>query len=163
MTAAGGTLVLGGKTYLLKQLTLGDYGQVQAWLRQRLPKPFAVVAEAIKDLLPIKDIDPEGYAEARRQLVLAAMEDAKRGDGSGAPPEMVAECLNSPDGIAYLLWLCARKEQPQTTYEEIRAGVNTADLKDLKKHLDAVNLFASDDDGEEGNPFVNPQTPPPTK
>ena len=162
MTAAGGTIVLGGRTYLMKQLTLGDYGQVQTWLRQRLPKPFAVVADALKDLEPIRAFDPEGYAEARKQLLLAAMEDAKRGDGTGAPPEMVADCLNSPDGIAYLVWLCVRKEHPEVAYETIRAAINSENLTALKKHLDSVNLFNGDDGAEEGNPFVNPQTPPPT-
>lgn len=165
MTAAGGTITLAGKTYLMRQLTLSDYGQIQSWLKERLPKPYAVVAEALKDLESIRSFDPEGYAEARKMLLLAAHEDAKRGDGTGAPPEMVSECLNSPDGISYLVWLGVRKEQPQATYEEIRAAIGAENLKDLKKRLDSINLF---DDGsgdeEEGNPFVNPQTAPaPTK
>ena len=164
MTAAAGVITLGGKTYLMKQLTLGDYGQVQAWLRQRLPKPFAVVAEALKDLEPIRAFDPEGYNEARKLLLLSAAEDAKRGDGTGAPPELVAEALNGPDGIAMLIWLCVRKEQPAATYEEIRTAINAENLSSLKKHLDSVNMFSGDDEAEEGNPFADPRKPlPPTQ
>jgi hypothetical protein len=161
MTAAGGTVVIGGVTYLTSQLTLGDYGQIQAWLRQRAPKPFAVVAEALKDLEPIRLIDPEGYAEARKLLLMAAMEDSKRSEGSGASPEVVAECLNGPEGIAMLLWLCCRKHQPAVTFETIRAGIHAENLSGLKKHLDSINLFNNEED-EEAGPFANPTTPPAT-
>jgi hypothetical protein len=157
MTGAGGTIVLGGKTYLLKQLSLGDYAQVQAWLRQRMPKPFAVVADALKDLEPLKAIDPEGYAEARKLLLLSAMEDAKSADGAGAPPELVEQALNSPDGVAFLLWLCVRKSHPDVQYEGLRTLVLDEDLSSIKSKLDDITIFAAPDDGEdeEGRPAGN--------
>lgn len=158
MTAAGGTVQLGGRTYLLKQLTLGDYGQIQAWLKQRLPKPFAVVVAALKELEPMRAFDPEGYAEARKQLLLNAMEDSKK-DGGGSP-ELVSEALNSPEGIAMLIWLCVRKCHPEVGYEEIKAAINSENLSELKRHLDIVNMFGGGDAEEEGDPFANPQTPP---
>lgn len=146
ITGAGGTLSLGGQTYLLKQLNLSDYAQIQAWLRQRLPRPFQVVAEALKDLLPLKEMDPAAYEATRKELMLAAMEDAKKGDGVGADPVMVEQALNSPDGMAYILWLCIRKEHPEVKLETIDAALKTENIGEVKKKLDEITIFSTDED-----------------
>jgi hypothetical protein len=160
LTAAGGTITLGRTTYLMKQLTLGDYGQLQAWLRAKLPKPFAVVADALKDLQPLKTVDPEGYALAREQLMRAAMDDARKGDQVGGPPELVQEALNGPEGVSMILWLCVRKSHPDVTYEVMRAAVNAENLTSIKSQLDAITVFAGSG-VEEGDPFLAPPATPP--
>ncbi len=45
-------ITLGGRTYLLSPLTLGDLGTVRAWVREHTPDPFKAVAEALRALRP---------------------------------------------------------------------------------------------------------------
>jgi hypothetical protein len=52
LTGAGGTITLGGRTFLLSPLTLQDVGFVRTWLREQAPDPFATVSKALKELRP---------------------------------------------------------------------------------------------------------------
>jgi hypothetical protein len=158
LSATGGTIQLGKVTYTLSRLTLGDYGRIQSWLKERIKRPFQLVAEALKDLEPLRLIDAEAYERSRKDLMLAAMQDSRKNDGTGADSASVEDALGSPDGIAYALWLSVRHQHPNTTLETIKEVILDEDLKSIKDKLDEITLFQDDEEDEDSENPSSGQT-----
>lgn len=153
MTAAGGTLALGGRTFLVKRLSLGDFGQVKVWLKSRMKRPFQAVAEALQDLEPLRQLDPAGYEKCRAELLQGAMADNKRLEGGVVADEAdINAALASAEGLALLLWLAIRKEHKDVPLEWVRAAVEAEDFLELQDKIEDLRLFGDpdeDDDDEE--------------
>ncbi len=145
LTASGGTIELGGRILLMRQLSIGDFGQIQEWLKSRVPKPFQLVAESLRDLSPMREFDPEGYEKAREKLMAAALEDSRAGTGVGASSPRVEAALNEPAGLTLMLWLCVRKDQPNVTQEWIAEQLDREDVGEIKKKLDAISFGRAGD------------------
>lgn len=103
-------------------------------------------------MAPLKEYDAAAYESTRRELMLAAMEDAKKGDGLGADPYLVEQALNTPDGIAFVLFLCAKKEDPNVKLEDIKQALEESDLSEVKKKLDDITVFSTDNEGDDPLP-----------
>ncbi len=155
MTGAGGTIKLGGRTFLLRRLRVGDYGQVRQWLKDQLPRPFKIANDALIDLQPLREIDPEAYEASRKELLASALQDTK-GDVLTTDDKSVGAIMNSPEGIAFVLWLSLRREHPNTSLEEITGLVSNEELTGIKKQLDAVNSAMQ---GDEDILFGDPTQP----
>ncbi len=137
ITGAAGTVELGGRLLTMRQLTVGDVGDLTAWLKERSPKPYAVAVKAIEDLKPLEAIDPEAYKQERDVILLAAREDNK--SGAIVDPAGADAIMNGIDGLAYVIMLTIRKRHPDLSYEWIRQSLADCDLESIKTKLDAIN------------------------
>lgn len=154
MTGKAGTIKLNGRTFLLNRLTVGDYGMIQAWMKEKLKRPFQIVAEALKDMADIREIDPETYERNREQLMLSAMADSKA-DAFSASQEAMQSLMNSPDGIAFLLWLSINPSAPEVTLENVTDWIKREDIGEIQTKLDRANsMFPNDEDVVHGDPTV---------
>ncbi len=146
LTGAGGALELGGKTLLLRRLTLGDYGQIKVWLKDKMPKPFTVAADALLELQPLKTIDPEAFEASRREIIIRA-QNATEKASSGESGD-IADLMNSPDGISFLLWLSARGNHPDLELKWVKEAVDGEELLNIVNKLDDINLMGDDENGD---------------
>lgn len=161
MTAAGGTLELGGRTFLVKRLTLGDFGQVKVWLKSRMKRPFQAVAEALQDLEPLRQLDPAAYEKCRAELLQGAMADNKRLEGGVVADEAdINAALASAEGLSLLLWLAIRKEHRDVTLEWVRAAVEAEDFLALQDKIEDLHLFGDEDEEDDEEHWAKrPGTP----
>lgn len=139
MAGSGSTIQLGNRTLIIRPLSMGDYGLIRNWLKERLPRPYQVLAQAILDLQKIREAQPEVYQKLETDLMLAAHEDAK-GDVITANEKAVEQAMGSADGIALMIWLSVRKDQPDATLEWVTACIGSMSLVDLKRKLDTINV-----------------------
>jgi hypothetical protein len=136
MTGAAGTIHLGGRTILLRRLTFRNRAQLTEYLKAHTPRPMAAVAEALRELEPLKAADPETYAVIRAQMVDLAYKDTKA--GALASSESLRVML-SMEGQAFWLWLRAREEQPDiTSPEAMLALMEQEDPAELERKLDEL-------------------------
>lgn len=137
ITGAAGTVELGGRLLTMRQLTVGDVGDLTAWLKERSPKPYAVAVKAIADLKPLEAIDADAYKTERDAILLAAREDTKT--GAIADPASADVLMNGIDGLAYVLWLTVKRKHPEVTFEWLKGALGDCDLESIKGKLDAIN------------------------
>lgn len=134
-TAAAGTIQIGGRTLLMHRLTFHDHGQVTAWLKERIKPPFQAAAEALRDLHPLKELDPEAYEATRRELIREA--DAINRSGNPLYDPVAAKfALSSYDGVTFVLWLTIRHGQPDVTLEWVREVCVDESPGTLKRKID---------------------------
>jgi hypothetical protein len=99
-------LAVGGKTHRVYPLTYDDLGELQAWVNAQLPDPFDAVASS------------PGFArlsvEAQKYAIRCAVELAAKGKRRLNSPE-AAEAVNSPEGVAFLLYLMVKRGDPTFT------------------------------------------------
>lgn len=161
MTGAAGTLQLGNRTLFLSQFSISAIGQIQAWLKERLPRPFAVVRQALQDL---EGLPPEVFKRAEESLLRAAHIDAKA-DVIAVESEAAVAQLSSGPGVSLLIWLAARPMHPELTYEVVQELVNQENILDLKRKVDLAMGLLKDSmeaKGAFGNPTM-PATPTPVQ
>jgi hypothetical protein len=106
LTAAARPVPIGGKVYLVRPLTIDDYGALQAWLDAQWPDPFDVVND---------QVSRREYSPAQqRHMLSAALELATRprpklGSDDAEP------LVSSPAGVAQVLYLTIRRDDPTFT------------------------------------------------
>src|SRR5438132_908136 len=132
MVAAAGSLEIGGRTLFLSQYSITALGQIQAWLKERLPRPFAVVREALEDLA---GLPPEIMQRAEALLLTAAHHDAKAGVVSMDAPQAEAQ-FHTAEGVALLIWLAARPMHPELTFETTMELISKEPVDQLKRKID---------------------------
>jgi hypothetical protein len=132
MTGAAGTIELGGRTFLLRDLTFRDRAQLKEWVRSRVKRPMTLALEALKDLEPLKQSDPETYRALADKMTMEAFKEHKEGHVS---EQAALALLDSMDGAAFFLWLRIRHEQPNVTLEEVRVLLENEDPKALARKL----------------------------
>jgi hypothetical protein len=135
LTGAGGTLEVGGRLLSLKHLNAYDMGMLEAFFKERRERPMKRFLEEVQILAPLKASDPDAYREAFDRLLLQAHEEEKQGLDAGG----LRSSMDGMEGVAYTLWLMARGNHPDLTFEWLKEAVCTADLSVLKKKVDFVN------------------------
>jgi hypothetical protein len=105
----GGSVEIGGRTYIASQPTDPDFATLRAHLRQRLDNPLAAIAEDLKHL----------PAHLQREAVRAAVE-LKAGGGVEMTPARISDELLKPDGASFLAWLLVRHAHPEVRLEDLR-------------------------------------------
>lgn len=99
LTAAPRPLTIGGQTYQLHPLTIGDLGRLQAWLETQLPDP---VAAALKHCTPDVPVATQKF-----MLAEAIAQASKPRIKLGTPEADVL--INSFGGVCEMLILSIRK------------------------------------------------------
>lgn len=135
LTGAGGTIEVGGRLLTIRQLNGADMGALQAFVKERSPRPMSVFIEEMKELAPLRDIDPEGWRIAYERLLDKAHEAHKAG-ANGVDMLAIADGL---DAVAYTIWLSVRAYHPDVTWEWVKSQLSDADLPALKRKLDFAN------------------------
>jgi len=103
------SLLIDGQVYDVHPLTLDEFGDMQHWVDQQFPDPFALAQTAI---------DNGDYNVAQQQFLLkSALEIAARGKPQLGTPEADAK-VYSFTGVKELLYLSIRKGRPEWTREE---------------------------------------------
>lgn len=126
-SGAGAKVTLGGRELTLHPLTVGDLGDLQAWVHTQLPDPIKVAKELAEGL----------PAEVAKELALNAYEDVRSGARRLGSPEAV-QLLNTLQGWRELLFLHGRKGQPSMTrddWESVVLRAVEADLAQLQESL----------------------------
>jgi hypothetical protein len=137
VSGAGGTIELGGRLLTLRQLRIGDIGEMQAWMKERVIRPMQKAIQDLKDLAPLKEIDPEAYQKCRDEILL----EARRADKAGEPadPQQSLDLASGLDGVAYMLYLSVRSNHPEISYEWVRNALFDEDISTVQAKLDSIN------------------------
>jgi hypothetical protein len=94
-------IVIAGKQYKLRPLTIGIYAQMESFIISRRPDPLAIASEAVRKL-------PQSQHDA---VWRAAMNQAVAARTVTA--EEAAAFENSVDGLAWKLWQCMVENHPE--------------------------------------------------
>jgi hypothetical protein len=151
--------MIDGRQYLLFPLTLGDFGQLQAWCDARQPSPYASVSRQLGNGL---------FNRAQEQELLKS---AIKLDTAPKPQLGSAECdelVCSLQGMAKLIQISIAKGDPRFTEEEaleVLKRMNPADVLLMKSILDVDFIVGGEKKGEDTDPKVEstggPGTTPP--
>lgn len=126
---AAGTLQLNGTLLTICRPSARDMAKYRAFIRQQLdkvPSPLLTIRDDLK-LLPKRE----------RQAVLKMAYDNRMSIRSLSSPQ-AAEIMEGNDSTAYLLWLCARRDHPDLTYEKVLEGVEASDLETIQDAMESV-------------------------
>lgn len=137
LTGAGGTVVLGGQTLTVRQLTLGDLSNISAYVRERLPKPLVDYMKEMRELQELKELDPATYQSISDELLKKAWKRKAEMESAGSPEATAVS--STPEAIAYTLWLSCRRDHPDLTPEKIKAMLDDESIENIKAKLDIVN------------------------
>jgi hypothetical protein len=136
LTAQPTRLSIGGDTYLAYPLTIGEFGEMQAFVDRTFGDPFTL-AQA--------QIATGKYTVAQQQFLLkTAMELSQRGKPLLGTPE-ADERVRSNEGVKYLIYLSIRKGRPDFT--EAAAGalfdrMTPGDIEMLFRATDADKVLS---------------------
>ena len=129
-----GSLVLGGKTYLVSPPTLRDVDT----MRKRIKK----IAQKLYDpLASIKDLPP-GLSSEDRVIILREL--AGHHAAGKISEEAFAEAVETVEGVSSIVWTCVRSAMPNVPYDEIRVQINDDNglevLEELAQQVDLTKL-----------------------
>lgn len=125
------TMDIGGKEYTLRPLTIGQYGQMEAYLVSKRDDPISVVGKAAAKL-------PKSQ---RAELWDAAVRAATMRKIVSASDMALFE--SSLEGIAWKLWQCVKADHPEVRSVEDAAKLMLAFGKDRYDELKARLNVAS--------------------
>lgn len=141
---------LGGNTYQLSSLTLGDMATFRQWANER---HLATADARVAYLKDKQCLSPE----ERHRTYATAFDQTKNG---------VAEAIAaaSLEGGEQLILLSLKHRQPDMTLEALRPLLTMADVEDVRDKVEILSGFADDDDAAgagqgEGAADPNEQTP----
>lgn len=146
-----GVLEYGGVSYQLSPPSLGDHGELRAWIvSQRkspvevLPGLLAKTPEHMHEMLT-----RVAFSEAARQRTVTADE--------------LREYLNSFEGTTHILWFMLRKAHPELTLERVReiwsAYRHEQMLNELQARMDQATGFIADQEALGNSPGQSQQQP----
>lgn len=104
-----GTITIGERTYRMRGLGAGDYGECEQQILQTRRDPFAVLATKEVAALP---------AQMQQCLAKEAMDIATK--GKDVTSTEVVRWMDTMVGAPYTLWMCLRDDQPEITLERAR-------------------------------------------
>lgn len=153
-------LSLGGETYHLHPLTIGEMGKLQAWVDAQFPDPFDLATRAISRGRVV--VAPDGTesrepftVEQQRHLFKVASDLAASGRRLIGTPEGDAK-LRSLPGVMEQLYLSISKGDPTFTREKAAAIVDNLTMGQIARVFSATTtdlvMGADDPKGPAGSP-----------
>lgn len=133
------TIMLGEKEIKLTAITPGDLGLWERWVKDRPLVRFKQQMELFKDAPLEKD--------ERQELWKQALADSSEIKSLSDPA--AKDVMQSIEGIAYCLWLCAKHEQPDITYDAALHALNF-NREEIENALNQVMQLEGGDDDDEG-------------
>lgn len=117
-------ITVDGRTYLLYPLTLGDYGEIQAWIDSQQPDPYAAAAAALRSGM---------FTQAQQQFILrSAAEVAATRRALIGTPEADA-IIESPAGVKFWLSASIRKGDPSFSDDDAAALFDRMTLAEIRQ------------------------------
>jgi len=95
------TVLIAGKEYKIRPLTLGVYAQMEAFIVSQRPDPLVIASESIKKL-PVTQHDAVWRAAMNQALSARTV-----------TTEQATDFENSVDGLAWKLWQCLKENHPE--------------------------------------------------
>jgi hypothetical protein len=125
LTNAPREVTLAGKVYKVSALTLAEWGELQAWLKDNVPDP---VERALAQLAKAKAAGVDVQPEDRLALLKEARIEAKAWPPRVATTAWIEAIESVGNGVAMYVFVVLRKHQPGITLEAAKAIANDPDL-----------------------------------
>lgn len=124
ISAAKGTISLGGTTFLVSPVTERIFATLSKWLRKRLADPISSIAASLAAL-------PKHLQEiAVREAV-----QLKAGGGVEMTKSYVEQQLYEPEPCAFLVWLLIKESHPSMTHEQTTKLVQESGVENVLSEL----------------------------
>lgn len=114
MTAAGGTIKLGGRELIVCMPTFRDHGIIIAWVRENTPCPYKQAQEKLDKIAFMKELNPELWKERTEQYLLDAEEKFQKMETSVTLAEATIK-----KGWTFPVMMLIKTYQPDVTYEQV--------------------------------------------
>jgi hypothetical protein len=139
LTGAGGTLQVGDRLLTVKHLNAYDLGKLEAFVKERRPRPMAKFVTRMRELAPLKEFDPEGYQKVFDFELQKAHAEVEQEETKGVSEKDILSAIDGFDCVAYTIWLMASPNHPELTFEWVREHIKTEDLTQLNNKIMLVN------------------------
>lgn len=135
LTNAPRELVLGGLRYQVRALTLSAWGELHAWIKDRVDDP---ITEALRQVDKVRRKGYSVSSEAEARLI-----DAARVDQRSWPPQVMSRQWfdllgRTPGGSARFLAAMLRPDQPSMTEEQVEALERAISSEDCDELISAA-------------------------
>ncbi len=147
LTAAPTLISVGDRELLITPLTVRDHGEIETIILAARPDPIPSVIARLANL----------EQSVQRYLLGMVFDEMVRGWPVTA--HEVALWMSTREGTACVLWLSARKHQPQLALETCRELLLSENLERVQRRLDELNgLVLGNDLGRNSRPKRKPAT-----
>ena len=127
VTAAVRTVTISGRAFKFSPITAGDIGDFMQWYKdEAVKRALALVGDKIKDRIAVMT-----------QVPAATTNDE------------IDAFMETPDGVCRLLWILARKHEPDLPPDTFRELVNMQNLAEVNA---AVGQLAQSPEGPRSDP-----------
>lgn len=116
---------VGDVTYMLRPITLDDYGTIENILLEARKSPIQLAKESLSGLSA--DLQKALLADALK------MEVTRKNYVSSTE---IAEFIDSKPGVIYIIWLMLRREQPGMTRERVAELINKLNEDKMQKLIE---------------------------
>lgn len=116
VAGALGSFELGGKTFLVDQVTDQTIATLHKHLRKTMKSPLASIMESLK-----------GLPEELQKVAVAEAVKLQANGGVEGNAVFFRDQMLSANGTGFLFWLLAKKNHPDLTLEKAMELVNKAD------------------------------------
>ncbi len=132
MAGAAAEIELGGKSYLMRPLSINEFAQFERWVDD------APIRQAARNLDGLS-------ADLQMKMLQQAQEAASRAsqDNPEKRQNRISAQMTSMGGISYLIWLSLRQEQPELSLEAVSQMLTLDKLPYIQQRLDDINGFSS--------------------
>ena len=132
MAGAAAEIELGGKTYLMRPLTIDDFAQFERWVDDA---PIRRAVRNLDGLAP--DLQTKMLQQAQEAAGRASEDNPEKRQGR------ITAQMTSMSGICYLIWLSLRREQPELDLQTVSQMLTLDKLPYVQQRLDEINGFSS--------------------
>ena len=134
VTGAPGTIMLGGKPYLVAPPVPEDMGTIGAYLKQHAKSPVAALRDDPDFAYLPEDVQQERLRDAARR---------KFSDSQPFDPVSALEVLTSLEGTRFIAWVLLRKLEKAITYDQIVELVTRDNFERVSVELDIASGMAA--------------------
>jgi hypothetical protein len=149
---AAGSCIIDGKTCLMSRLKVKDIAQWEEFIKGKLKSaenPFDKIKDQIRFL----------RSEEKRTVLKIAYDNAYSMDSLDSP--QAKRIMDGMDSRAFMVWLSARKEQPDVTREQTAEAIGEMEPTELADLVEAISGMGGKPKGkdervDEPRPGSNP-------
>ena len=131
MAGAAAEIELGGKTYLMRPLSIDEFAQFERWVDDAPIRQAARNLDGLSPELQMKMLQQAQEAAAKASEVDSTKRQTR-----------IASQIMSMSGISYLIYLSLHREQPSLTLEAVSQMLTMDKLPYVQQRLDAINRFS---------------------